>query len=320
MKNLFTLIAICLSFSVFAQTDIVVKINHKLGTDDFAINTAVTCYDGYDVKIERLQYYLNEFKITHDGGQETTTTNHFLVDANDEALLNLGSFDITEVESITFSVGVHPDMNHLDPSTYSMDHPLAPKNPSMHWGWTAGYRFIALEGKSGNNTSTTFQIHALGDDNYQSLTIPATGVIDGNTLTIGIDADYFGMFKGIDVSAGVITHGEFGESITLMKNFASEVFFPEGGIPLNTIDPNFDGEFKIQPNPSFDNQTQVTLNLPTVGNYHLTLTDLTGRVIQTQNVLSGEQSVELSCANVGVYFIHLWKDGEPVVYEKWMVK
>lgn len=320
MKNLFTFLALFLSFGLLAQNDVIVKINHKFGTSEFEMGTAVTCYAGYDVKVNRLQYYLNDFRIHHDGGQETIATQHFLINANNATELNLGSFDISQVDSITFSVGVHPDRNHLDPSSYTSTHPLAPQNPSMHWGWTAGYRFIALEGKAGTNTNTLYQIHALGDDNYKTLTVPASGNLNGSTVNISIDADYFGMFKGIDVTTGVITHGEYGESITLMDNFAKEVFFPEGEIPVNIIDPAFEGKFQVQPNPSFNTATTVVLNLPIADNYQLTLTDIMGRVIDTQKVNSGEQSIEISTRHSGVYFIHLWKDGEPVAYKKWMVK
>ncbi len=320
MKKLFTLLALCFTVGLFAQNDVTIKINHKFGTDDFAMNSAVTCYDSYDLKVTRLEYYLNNFIITHDGGQVTETTEYFLIDANNESLLNLGSHDITSVENITFSVGVGSDENHLDPSTYSSMHPLAPKNPSMHWGWTAGYRFVALEGKAGASLNTTYQVHALGDQNYQTVSMPIEGNLDGTNLTISMDADYLGMYKALNVSAGVITHGEIGESIQLLNNFKTEVFFPEGEVPVATIDPAFDGKFQIQPNPSFDKMTSVVLNLPTEGNYQLTLTDVTGRVIQTQVVSSYEQTIQLRSNNSGVFFIHLWKDGAPVAFEKWIAE
>jgi hypothetical protein len=140
-------------------------------------------------------------------------------------------------------------------------------------------------------------------------------------LTISIDADYLGMFNnGLNVSSGVITHGETGNAVKLLNNFETEVFFPEGEVPVGTIDPTFEGKFSIQPNPSFDKNTNVILNLPTADNYQLTLTDLTGRIIQTQQVSSGEQNLELTSNHSGVFFIHLWKDGEPVAFEKWIVK
>ncbi|MDG2419956.1 MAG: hypothetical protein P8M17_13250, partial [Saprospiraceae bacterium] len=90
MKNLFTLLALCFTIGLFAQNDVTVKINHKFGTDDFAMNSEVTCYDNYDLKVTRLEYYLNNFIITHDGGQETETTAHFLINSNSVSELNLG--------------------------------------------------------------------------------------------------------------------------------------------------------------------------------------------------------------------------------------
>lgn len=320
MKKLFTLLTLCFTIGLFAQNDVTVKINHKFGANDFAMNSAVTCYDNYDLKVTRLQYYINNFIITHDGGQTTETTEHFLIDAKNATLLNLGSYDITSVENITFSVGVHPDENHLDPSVYSSDHPLAPTNPSMHWGWASGYRFIALEGKAGASVDAAYEIHALGDVNYKTVSMSIEGSLDGTNLTISMDADYLGMYKDIDVSAGVITHGEMGESIQLLNNFETEVFFPEGEAPVATIDPVFDGKFQIQPNPSFDKMTNVVLNLPTAGNYQLTLTDVTGRVIQTQTVSSFDQTIQMESNHSGVFFIHLWKDGAPVAFEKWITE
>ena len=240
MKNLFTLLLLCFSLGLFAQNDVTIKINHKFGTDDFAMNSVTTSYDGYDLKVTRLQYYLNNFIITHDGGLVTENTAHFIIDGNNEVELNLGSHDITSVENIAFSVGVHPDTNHLDPSVYPSTHPLAPQNPSMHWGWTSGYRFVAVEGKAGANVNTTYQIHALGDQNFKTVSMPIEGNLDGANLTISLDADYLGMFKLINVANGVITHGEIGESVQLLDNFETEVFFPEGEVPVATIEPSFD--------------------------------------------------------------------------------
>ena len=320
MKKLFTLLALCFTIGLFAQNDVTVKINHKFGADDFAMNSAVTCYEGYDLKVTRLQYYLNNFIITHDGGMVTETTQHFLINSNTATALDLGSFDITAVESISFSVGVHADRNHLDPSAYPSTHPLAPKNPSMHWGWTSGYRFIALEGKAGANVNTTYEIHALGDQNYKTVSMPIEGTLNGTDLTISIDADYLGMFKDINVSTGVVTHGETGNSVKLLNNFETDVFFPEGEVPVGTIDPTFAGKFQIQPNPSFDKTTNVVFDLPIEGTYQLTLTDVAGRVIQTQTVASSEQSIQLRSKFSGVFFIHLWKDGAPVVFKKWIVE
>lgn len=124
----------------------------------------------------------------------------------------------------------------------------------------------------------------------------------------------------MDVSGGLIVHGETGHAVTLMNNFASRVFFPEGQIPVNTIDPNFEGKFQIQPNPSREKTTNVILNLPQNGEYELKLTDLMGRVLQYQKISSGNHNITFTNQQSGVYFIHLWKEGAPVAYQKWMIK
>ena len=321
MKILYTLVALFFTVTLLGQNNVVVKIHHKIGADNFMMDDQFYSNEGYNLKIKRLEYYVNRFTITHDGGQITAVDEHFLIDANEETNISLGALDITQVESIKFSIGVHPGVNHLDPAIQPNGHPLAPQNPSMHWGWTSGYRFVALEGLTGENNAFTFEVHALGDDNYQSLTVDdVEGIIDGNNLTINLDADYLGIFYNMDVSSGVIVHGEDGLAITLLENFASRVFYPQGLIPVKTIDPNFEGKFQIQPNPSFDNNTHVILNLPTAANYQLTLTDLTGRVIQTQTIESDEQNIEIKSTHSGVFFIHLWRDGKPVAIEKWIVK
>ena len=71
----------------------------------------------------------------------------------------LGSHDITTLESVRFGVG-RSEHNHLDPSAYPGDHPLAPQLPSMHWGWASRYfhRF-GMEGWAGEGF-LKLQIHA----------------------------------------------------------------------------------------------------------------------------------------------------------------
>ena len=57
------------------------------------------------------------------------TDMYLLVRPAVDSMYDLGSHpDITNVESITFSVGVDQAHNHLDPASYPASHPLAPQN------------------------------------------------------------------------------------------------------------------------------------------------------------------------------------------------
>ena len=164
MRSLFSIV-LFFTFAVMAnaQVDVSIHMHQKLGDQPFGYNSVVQTAAGYYIKVTRLQYYISEVKLIHDGGQITPVTDqYFLVTPTVDSILELGNFDITSLEGIEYSLGVDAGHNHLDPASYPSSHPLAPKNPSMHWGWTAGYRFIALEGFAGATSgavTNNFQIH-----------------------------------------------------------------------------------------------------------------------------------------------------------------
>lgn len=278
-----------------AQTNISLKINHLLGNQDFVFNKDVTTSGNYAVNVIRMEYYISQMKLVHDGGQEETLSNtYFLVDAGTSFNEALGNYNITKLEAVKFSIGVdnlpttNPNdssgdgTNHADPSLWIAGHPLAPKAPSMHWGWSSGYRFVAMEGKTGIANSFTYEIHALGDNNYYETEIELNiEAIDGK-IEIELNADYLKSLENIDVSSGLITHGSKDEAIPFLKNFRDSVFTKRTG-EVNTTDiqePSQQFEFSVGPNPS--NGQNITLNYSQVENYSIKLKiiDINGRVIK----------------------------------------
>ncbi len=303
-----------------AQNNLELHLSPRLGNAPFALNTPVSA-GSYDYKITRLEYYISEIKITHDGGQESAMTDmYLLVRPAVDSMYDLGSHpDITNVESITFSVGVDQAHNHLDPASYPANHPLAPQNPAMQWGWSAGYRFVAIEGKAGTNFANDFEIHALGDANYKTLTLPTTAETHPNgDKTIHLIADYSQVLNSINVSAGLIVHGSTGKAVTLMNNMKNVVFSADA--VSMTIDPAFEGAFSVSPNPAVSGKVVASMTLPAGFDYRISLTDLAGRVVLNQPIAAGDQSFAFDQAlNAGMYFVHLWQNTRPVVVEKLVV-
>lgn len=141
-KPLLFLLFALFAGSLSAQTEIVLNLQHQFGNSDFVMDDPYTTTAGYDLKIERLEYYLSELVIIHDGGQQTAVSNTWLlVRADEDTAFSLGSYNVQSIEGLNFSVGVNYDVNHADPSTYPADHPLAPQNPSCTG---AGMRVIVL--------------------------------------------------------------------------------------------------------------------------------------------------------------------------------
>ena len=317
--SIFTII----TFSCFAQSDVYLNINHKLGAEDFEFNMASENNLNNDFNVDRIEYYISNIKVVHDGGMETEITDvHHLVKGSSNFPINLGNLTLTTIEGIKFSIGVDPDFNHLDPSTYAQNHALAPKNPSMNWGWTAGYRFVAMEGNAGSSLSTGYEIHALGDQNYFETSVDLEATEDNGDLYINIDADYAAALKDIDVTTGVVTHGDYDEAIDLLRNFQTDVFksTPADTVVTPTGISNLftnTNAINVYPNPS---NGLVTFSAEdVVGVSNINLYDVIGTLVGTYN-FDGNSTI-LNIEEKGYYFIALLKDdGSAIGHSRILIK
>ncbi len=319
MKRFFLLLAACSIFwGISAQQDIYFRINHKLGNNTFQMNTSATNNIGNEFSVRRLQYYISEITLVHDGGTETLVPNTWiLADAGQPLDILLGNFNISNLEGVHFGIGVEQASNHLDPSSYQMSHALAPKSPSMHWGWSAGYRFIALEGNSGTNLSQTFEIHCVEDVNYFKPSVSTSGEVLSNGLRIDLNADYEMALKDVTVSNGPIIHGSNGIARTLAHNFRDFVFSP-AGTATAIQDVKAEVGFQLYPNPS-TGHFKVAIDDSIDENYEVVIFDYTGRLLQQFPILT-ECEVELNLHGAGCYLVALRNEGGIVVSQRLIVQ
>jgi len=227
-----------------------------------------------------------------------TSSTIALVDGFSTTMIDLGEFVVDSLESIRFAIGVNEDLNHLDPTTYNPQHPLAPKSPSMHWGWTAGYRFICAEGLGGSSLSQIFEFHGLGDDNYAHLTIPTQGTMLGtDTLLISINADYNELFRGQTLATGPISHGETGAAAQVIHNMNNYVFTSsEGNAAMATKENSI--PLTVFPNPS-NGFFRVVVDAPS----EFKVIDILGRTVESGRLDRGENTLELS--SKGLYLLQV---------------
>lgn len=299
---------ILLSFLIFssivnAQSDVYLRINHQINDTPFSTSFLASNNLGDNFTIARLEYYISEIKIIHDGGQETTIDDTWLLINAASATSTkelLGSYSITNLEGIKFSIGVDSATNHLDPSLYPSSHPLAPKSPSMHWGWVSGYRFLAIEGDcNGDN----YQIHSLGDQNYFEQTINTAGVSENGDLIIDLNGNYERILESMTVSGGIIAHGEIAQAKTALVNMKDFVFV---GAIVDTVNSIFSKKtqptFDIYPNPTNGFKSIHLISDELYGN--LVIRDITGKVIMTKKMTQNEP-IEISNFKKGVYFISI---------------
>lgn len=309
-----------LSLSSFAQNDIQFNIHHKLGDGPFVMNSTTTNNLNNTYQFNRLDYYISEISIVHDGGIETKMEDLWVfVSTRQTTEVELGNHNINEVEGVNLHIGVDADHNHLDPSTYDVGHPLAPKNPSMHWGWAGGYRFIAVEGHGGSDLSQLFQLHTLGDDNYFKTEVSLTAIAENGAIEINLDADYTRMLENIDVDSGVIIHGEDQEARLAVENFRDYVFSPSSLVNA-TVDFSEVNSLQLFPNPSDDGAATFMVEATENLTYEVTISDVLGRTIQRFNTVPSNTAIDLNLNQSGLYFVNLIKNGQTIMTKKLVSK
>jgi hypothetical protein len=297
----FILFILC-SFSISAQSSVNIQINHLLDGEAFENEVASTNDLGNDFMIDRLQYYLSGFSIKHDGGQLIEVEDLYvlvsLLGSTDPTVIELGEYEIESLESVLFHFGVDYDANHADPSLLHPSHPLAPKFPSMHWGWFAGYRFIALEGMSGPNMDQELQFHCIGDEFYKQMEYEVS-MSGESTFNVEIDAEYKNLLEGIDVSGGLIIHGNLAEINDLATNISENVFTTSTS--TSTTDSELVNLFEAYPNPVVNGLLNVKTDISSTNN-SLRVQDPFGRV-----VFNGSQSAntQIELSNPGIYFLSI---------------
>ena len=116
-----------------------------------------------------------------------------------------------EYVAARFAVGVQPAANHADPNRLGPDDPLHPVTNGLHWGWTGGYIFLALEGhwvydRADPGRTGGYSYHLAGDENLVTVTLPGPLRVRPDTvLTLQFDATR--LLAGVDIARdGDSTH------------------------------------------------------------------------------------------------------------------
>jgi hypothetical protein len=316
-KLVFGIVFLCLQGVVLnAQTSVRLTIKHLYGVTPFSFTATAQNSLGQDFKLTRVDYYISGIKIIHDGGMQTAVPNHYILAKGDVNVIDdLGTYsNINAVEGIKFSVGVDFPNNNADITLWPQDHPLSFQSPSMHWGWSSGYRFIALEGLSGAGLSKVFQMHALDNANYIEQTVMAPGVAADGKVYINLDADFVQALHGVDVSAGPIDHGTNQTDLAVLLNFHDRVFKAGAGLPAAVTGTGQGAKISIFPNPSSGKINIVCEGLPQEATQAV-ITDVYGREVQRVD-LRTQKSTAVVQASQGLYLISIFQDTKVLTTQK----
>lgn len=304
MKQLSLLVLFFLTFAAYSQKGLFLKFPPKVGGQDLMLDSVVHDLNNRAMIIEDFNYYISNIHVIHDGGQDLDLSDTVILVKADAHTFFMGYHGITNVEQINFSVGVPPQLNHLDITQYPQGHFLSFQTPSMHWGWTAGYKFLLCDGKGDSNNDgipdVIFQLHNLGDDNFKNVQLPVAATDYATHMDLVIDCNVDEWIYGANPGTVGVQHGETGINASTMENVYTRNVFTEPGNVGNQ-------ELKKSGEVYFYSEDQsITFNWKDVtGIDGYRLIDLTGRVILEETTLEVNGSVKIEELKKGNYLFLL---------------
>ena len=318
MTKLFTLLFIGFGFTSLAQNSLFLTFSPMNAGVDLVLNSNIQDLNGVVMKVEDFNYYISNIHVIYDGGQDLDYSDTVLLVTATANVFKLDEVDVPNIEQINFSVGVPQDINHLDISLYPLEHFLSWQTPSMHWGWTSGYKFLLVDawgdGTGDGNPESVFQLHDLGDANFKNVQLPAVGTYSPTQTDIFINCNLDEWIYGTDPGSTGVLHGTSGLNATTMSNVNSRVVFEQpttaGVTELNENSTlyfinaettltvtwkdmtgiasyqliDMSGRTIVKENTSIINNT-ISIDNPTKGSYIFTAFDEKGGILKTINIV-----------------------------------
>ncbi|MBI5423094.1 MAG: cytochrome C peroxidase [Opitutae bacterium] len=119
---------------------------------------------GQLVRVTRLAALLSDFQLLRSDGAVVRLEGQygFIDAASDRLEVALTNVPVGEYRGLQVRVGVPEAVNHADPGLWPPGHALNPTTNGLHWSWSGGYVFLALEGywrNAGAVDSSGFTYH-----------------------------------------------------------------------------------------------------------------------------------------------------------------
>lgn len=173
----------------------------------------------YRVRMEALEYYVSQLELIDAQNNVVPVSDIEYIDfADGETDCMLVTVPAGTYTQFNMGVGVPASTNvGHDPSVYASDHPLSITN-NMHWGWSTGYIFLKLEGKSDTSDTGTglfnqpFVYHTGADTLYRPLNFQGLSidVFDGQNTDVNVklhvDKMFYSASDTLDLKFEETTH------------------------------------------------------------------------------------------------------------------
>lgn len=312
-KNLFLFLSITLNCIGYSQKNVFLTINPKVNGADLQLMTNYSNLSGVAFNLDHFDYYLSSVHVIHDGGQDLNLSNLIFLVEPQNFVLYLGYLNVDQIEAVHFSVGVPPNLNTnsggdaIDISTYPSEHPLSFQEPSMYWGWTAGYMHMIIGGYGDSNfdgiPDNLFELHNLGDANYRSVQLNVNPTLTStNQVDIYLNCNVENWIKDISIESLGILHGSTGLNMEILKNVETEAVFTQSAMAGVSDVVNEVGHLSHYRDQEF---SKIIWNeLIDVSGYNLINTE--GRILESGSLETISGELFFQDLSQGVYYISVF--------------
>ncbi len=186
---------------------------------------------GERLSVSRLAYLLAEPSVKATGDSPWLANRDWFAfcDATKgDAIQELRGLPRRAFDALKFCVGPDAATDKSDPGIFPPRHALNPLVNGLHWGWTGGFVYLAIEG---NADALGYSYHLADAANRMTATLPAAIDLARDT-TVEIDFHVDRLFKNVSPREQTSTHSREGD--TLAARLKTQV---ESAFTLRAIRP-----------------------------------------------------------------------------------
>lgn len=196
----------------------------------FVMETAQPYFDGSDVLITELRFFLSDLKLSNASGAEVQladvlsfdlkNSHRTLAEATEGLTVKFNEVAAGTYTNLSMIVGLNPTVNGTTPDQYANPHVLS--FSENYWPLWNSYVFVRMDGKLDTIGAAapfdhSFTYHAGGDDRARTLSIPVSvEKSEEAAAQINLELDVKKIFGDgsdfIDIKSKFMTHSNPGSS------------------------------------------------------------------------------------------------------------
>jgi hypothetical protein len=129
--------------------NLTVVITHTFAGKPLQLGAPYVSTAGEPITISRLAYLLSEPGVARSEDREWLTSHNWFAYGDVESGRTTHVLDKLppgKYDTLQFRIGPDAETDAADPGTFPARHALNPTVNGLHWGWTGGFVYLALEG------------------------------------------------------------------------------------------------------------------------------------------------------------------------------